>query len=186
MKAKAPASGIKTLLKWMVGMGVVFFAFIPARAQVNKELLKAKYILKFARYIDWPSEVIENNQKDKFYITVIGDKQFAKLLADTYKNKHIKNRAVEVKYRENYKQIKYTHILFIALDKRAQLRDIVKYAEEKPILTISEGKNFAQEGVIINFITKNNKLHFEINEAHASRANLAINFRLLNCASVIE
>jgi hypothetical protein len=53
------------------------------------------------------------------------------------------------------------------------------------ILTIGDTKGFGESGVMINFLTKENKVRFEINLAAARRAGLKISSKLLSLATIV-
>jgi len=53
-------------------------------------------------------------------------------------------------------------------------------------LTIGDTKGFAQQGVIINFYIKDEKVRFEINVDAAKRANLKISAKLLRLAKIVH
>jgi hypothetical protein len=59
-------------------------------------------------------------------------------------------------------------------------------AKDQPVLLIGETSDFARIGGIINFISRNGRLHFEINIQEAERHGLKISSRILQLATIIE
>jgi hypothetical protein len=54
------------------------------------------------------------------------------------------------------------------------------------VLIIGETPYFARIGGVINFISKNGRLHFEINPQEAERHGLKISSRVLQLATIVE
>jgi hypothetical protein len=55
----------------------------------------------------------------------------------------------------------------------------------KSILTVGETEMFTRQGGIINFITVDNKVRYEINLDAARRADLDISSKLLRLAKIV-
>jgi len=144
----------------------------------NEELaLQAVFLGRFAKFIDWPEK-----NTNKFIITLIDENPFDKLLDDLYENKTIHDKSVEIHYVTRIDDIKETDILFITLDNQSEVKKVVKYAQQRSILTISKHRGFAQRGGIIqlNFVMQ--KTQLKINYDSAVKSNIKISASLLAIA----
>jgi hypothetical protein len=78
-----------------------------------------------------------------------------------------------------------SHILFVSKSEKGRLGQILAAVRGKSILTVGETEAFARQGGIINFITVDNKVRYEINLDAAKRADLDISSKLLRLAKII-
>ena len=180
---------IRILSKYLLVLAMLNFGGMLVKkgyAQVSPELLKAVYIEKFAKFIDWPADLHAKTEDNKFYIYVLGDTTFTNVLKKVYRRQKIKDKEVVIRNVKYFDEINSCHVLFISPKEQNRIAFILKKIADLPILTISEGKDLARKGVIINFISRADKIHFAINETSAYKANLSVNFRLLSAALVIE
>jgi hypothetical protein len=63
---------------------------------------------------------------------------------------------------------------------------ILSCTGNKPILTVSDTKGFAEKGVLINFYMMGDKIKFEINEKAVHESGLVMSYRLLNLARIVH
>ena len=95
----------------------------------------------------------------------------------------IKGKKVHIKYIKKIDDISGIHLLFISPTPKKILDKIVDYTKGKPILTISDSRGYAENGVQINFFMQDNNVCFEINNQSAITAGLTINYLLLESAN---
>ena len=153
-------------------------------AQDSAQILKAGFIAKFAQFTNWPSVLKE---QDVFSITVIGKDPIYSVLKTLFQKQKIKGCSVEVNNVHEVGKIDTPHILFISKAMASTLDEIVLYAQDKAIMTVSDTEKFGERGVLINFyLTDKGTLHFEINSRTMKRSPLKINLLLLEIAKVIR
>jgi hypothetical protein len=165
----------------------MFWALYPLMGQTTEYKLKAVFLERFTRFIEWPAPNTRFSDTTKsFIITVIGDNPFGSALDDLYSSTKIKNKKVKIKYITKISEIDSTNILFISDSKEKSLDAILDYTRGKPILTVSDHDGFAEKGVIINFYIANNKIRFEINENSLIQSKLYMSYLLLNVANIVK
>jgi YfiR/HmsC-like len=76
-------------------------------------------------------------------------------------------------------------VLFVSKSEAGRLRQILAALQGTSILTVGETEAFARQGGMINFITVDKKVRYEINVAAAKRANLDISSKLLRLAKIV-
>ena len=156
-------------------------------AQTTEYKLKAVFLERFTRFIEWPDPDSRFTDTTKsFNISVIGENPFGSALDDLYSNTKIKNKKVKIIYISKISEIDSCQILFISNSKEKSLDAILDYTKGKPILTVSDHDGFAEKGVIINFYIANNKIRFEINENSLIQSNLYMSYLLLNVANIVK
>lgn len=167
---------------------IIYFlnSFNLLYAQASEYKLKAVFLERFTRFIEWPDNSDFSDSTKPFIITVIGENPFGKTLDELYEKTKIKNKKVQIKYIKDIKKIDSCHILFISASMSNSLDKILDYTRTRPILTIGDHPDFALRGVIINFFIKNKKVRFEINEKSLEQSRLYISYLLLNAATIIH
>ena len=152
--------------------------------QYKEYLIKAAFLYNFIKFVDWPSESFKNGAAP-VNLCVLGDDPFGEAL-DTIRNKRVKGRRLVIKRVRRVEQIEGAHLLFISTSEKGRVKQILKSLADAPVLTISEMEGFGQNGGIINFITVDNKIQFEINSEKAQQHRLKISSQLLKLARIVR
>lgn len=177
------------LLAILVLVGTHLFA--PASYaedfDIREYSLKAVFLERFTRFIAWPEEDLTENSIKPFVICVTGNLPFSELLQNIYQNQKIKDKTVIVQNINSTSAIKNCHMLFISRDSQLSLSEILKQTESLPVLTVSDIDGYARQGVMINFfISRKQKIRFEINEFSIKNSDLYISYKLLSVARIVE
>lgn len=144
--------------------------------QGDEYLVKAAYIEKFARFTEWPKWALE----EKFVIAVIGKDPFNGALKEIWKKEKINGLPVEVKYISGISDLDRCNILFISRERNVSLNQILSHIGNKPILTVSDSKDFCEKGVHFNFyFTAKGTIHFEVNPVKIKKSGLNSDLYLL-------
>lgn len=149
-------------------------------SQIEETTLKAIYVERFTRFIEWP-DYLEN--EDFFRIQVIGDAATAENFRDIYQRMPIKGKEVLVYASNEYNKNYVPHLIYIVNLK--YLDEILIQVKDIPILVVSEGRGGAEAGSMINIYRKNQKLKFEINEKAIHESCLYVSYRLMKSAENI-
>ncbi len=157
-----------------------------AKKEATYSTLKAVFLERFTRFIDWPNSSALSNQKQSFTIGVFGNKEFAIQLADIYKTKKILNKNVIVQEIFTPDEILGCQLLFVSNNTNYQLSEIIDIAKRNTVLTISDTLGFAQKGILINFFMSGKNIRFEINETATKEAGFQISYKLLSVAEIVE
>ncbi|OHE55951.1 MAG: hypothetical protein A2Z47_06915 [Thermodesulfovibrio sp. RBG_19FT_COMBO_42_12] len=146
--------------------------------------VKAAFIYNFLKFIDWPDGAFVDEQ-NSMSICVLGKSPFGSAL-DFVREEKINNRKIIVKHYNNIHDLGRCHILFISRSEGEGLTQILENLKGLNILTISDNKGFAQQGVVINFYIEEDKVRFEINQDAANRSGLKISSKLLSLAKIVR
>lgn len=153
--------------------------FTVTNAQNYK--LHTVFIYSFTRYVIWP----EAYNQGEFEILVMGDSPIVGALEEMAKAKKVGDRAIKVTKINSPSEIRKCNILFIPSSKSAQLNEVVSKVSSQPILVITEEPGLGAKGSVINFIMKEGKLAFELNQSAVSKQNLKIANELSRLAILI-
>jgi hypothetical protein len=157
---------------------------LPAQSPVTQEYqIKAVFLFNFAQFVEWPSTAFASDQ-DPLIIGVLGENPFGSYLENVVSGEKIKGHSLVVHYYKNSDDVKNCHILFINKNSINNVNAFLSNLREKNILTVSDASNFIQQGGIVRFISKNNKINFQINPDAAKSAKLEISSKLLRLAEI--
>lgn len=152
--------------------------------------VKAAFVYNFTKLIQWPETAFDSAGKN-FNIAVFGSEQLKKSF-ETIDGKISTGRVISIRYPDpESKGLKKTlaesQIVFISRHTRLeQVLRILKNTGGRPILTIGEIKSFSRAGGIIQFFTRDDHLHFEINIQKAQTHRLKFSSRLLKLAVIVN
>ncbi len=156
-----------------------------AASEIGEYTLKAVYMWRLPSFIEWPGDAEIRDASKPFIISVIGANPFSGKLEALASKKTIFGKKVIIRHVSDIDEIKNAHILFIGRLKEVEVRRILSFTGDKPILTVSDMEEAAEKGALVNFRITKNKLGFEINETAAHRSGLVISSRLLRIATRI-
>ena len=143
--------------------------------------LHTVFIYSFTRYVIWPEEY---NQGD-FEILVLGDSPMYETLLEMSQKKKVGERSIKVTKIANSSEIRKCNIVFVPSGKSSALGDVISKVSNQPILIITEEPGLGSKGSDINFIMKEGKLAFELNQSAVARQNLKIANELSRLAILI-
>lgn len=152
-------------------------------AQVSLPQLKAAYIEKFTRFIDWPEGDLEG--QESFIIGYYQMDEFMEIFQAFLVDINIKERPVEFLFISHKSEISKCNIIYIPKLPREKRTRILEDISERPILTISHSKKYAEYGVHINFYVERGKLKFEMNPDAIKKSHLKASFHLLSLAKIV-
>lgn len=155
-------------------------------AQVPEYDLKAVYLERFTRFVEWPAESDITDSTKPFTIGVIGKNPLGSIIEQIFASRKIRNKKIAVRYISKMHEIDKCHLLFISEDTRRKVSDIVAYTKDKPILTVSDTKGYAENGVLINFYIEEGRLRFEINQSAVKQSRLKVSYMLMQHARILN
>lgn len=127
------------------------------------------YIYSFTKYVIWPDAYKEGD----FQILVLGDSPIIKELGNMATAKKTPdNRTIVVTKIQSPNEIKKCNVLFVPLGKSKLLPEVLGKVGNQSILVITEEEGLGAKGSNINFIVKDGKLAFELNQSSLTKQNL--------------
>jgi hypothetical protein len=173
----------------------IFLAFLfvisslQLQAQRQSEYnVKAVFLYNFTHFIEWPSSSFQSPDAP-FVIGILGTDPFQSKIDDAVSGEKVDEHPIVVQRYQSLKDLKNCHILFIsALSNKEPLKikETLATLPNKNILTVSDLPDFATNGGMIRFITKQNKIKLEINLNASKEANLQISSKLLQLAKIVR
>jgi len=156
-------------------------AYNTAVASEDQRLFKAAFIYNFAKFTRWP-ENLDGNKKDAITLCTLGKDQLVSDLT-RLKGKIINNKTLAV---QSFEDPNECNMLYIASSRNINYVSTLNSIRGKPILTISEIKNFSQSGGIIELNHDRGQTRISVNLNAAYENNLQLSSRLLILANIIH
>lgn len=143
--------------------------------------VKAAFLYQFISFVEWPSDAFEDDTAD-FVIGILGEDPFNGILDNIVKEKKAHNRPIRIIRSQDPEALKSCQVVFVSSSEQANSSQVMDTLGASSILTIGEWDRFTQEGGIIRFMIRKNKIAFEINNDQAQEVGLTISSQLLNLA----
>ena len=177
---------VRAVFRHTVGLAVlctVLTAGLAAAAE-NEPLeftVKAAYLSKFGLYVEWPNTAF-SSASSAFNLCVVGEDPFGAELDKAAANQRIGSRPTVVRRLKTVDRDSACHILYIASADRRSIRQALETVQGGNVLVVSDAASQAAAGSIINFVIKDNRVRFDIDEEAAVKNVLAISSKLLGLA----
>ncbi len=140
--------------------------------------IKGIYVYQFAKNVDWPQKYKVGN----FTIGVLGDKSFYEQLKGAYTGKQVGGQKIEVVFYSSVDKVGSPHLLYVSPYNKQTAIALAKKLKKDKTLIIGEEKGLLNNGIIINFLSRDNKLAFEISKSNAKKKELVISQTLTRLA----
>ena len=163
---------------------LTLFGVMPhcAQAQVSERDVKAAFVERFTRFVEWPEEFAN----DTFKIAVIGKNTFDTSLDDVFSDVKVKNLSTKIIYTDDVNDLMNANLVFISRTEKKSLNEIFAIIGSKPILTISDTRGFCNMGTNINMYVDGNSIRYEINKEALEKTGLKVSSLLLNSAKIVR
>jgi hypothetical protein len=167
---------------------VVLGGLITAKAAESplpEYQVKALFLFNFAKYVEWPAEAFPS-PNSPIILGIVGEDKFGSNLKKAVEGKTINGRAIVIRQIEKERDLLSCRILFVSDSEKVRWPELRTLINTRPILTVSEIEEFAQQGGAIGFIKKDNRIRLEIDLAAAGRAGLQLSSKLLSVADMVR
>lgn len=152
---------------------------------VSENEVKAAFLLNFARFVEWPADSSDSEEKS-LRIVVLGDDDLADAVSLVVAGKGVPGRPLVVDHVYRIEDAGECQILFVGASQDRNLEEIFEAVEERPVLTVGDSRRFVRLGGMIRFAISDGRLRFEVNLDAARAPGLRISSRLLGVASAVH
>jgi hypothetical protein len=146
--------------------------------------LKLAFLVNFARFITWPEESF-TPEHPQLTLCMLGKNAFGNALGGV-EGKRVGQRLLEVKKIETLGKGQQCHLLFVGQSEMNGLVALGPMLDRQPIVTVSDSAGFAAAGGGIEFVLKDDKLAFVINNTAIKNRGVQVSSSLLNLAESIR
>ena len=176
------------ILAFAVGSG---FPGVPAawaqqQPQQPEYLIKARYIVALADYVNWPGSPEVGQGSRPMVLGLLGTTPFDNQRNDLFQARQVKGKQLVIRNLASYRDCDGCDIVFIGESESPHLQDLLKLLKGKPVLTIADTQDFARRGVMINLFQEAARVRFEINLASVRSSGLEVGSRVLKLAKLVD
>ncbi|HUB98076.1 MAG TPA: YfiR family protein [Stellaceae bacterium] len=153
-----------------------------AALEATEPAIKAAYLYKFGFFVEWPQAAFTADNSP-INLCIVGNDPFGSLLDDMVNGQKIGARPVVVRRMSTIAAKSGCHIVYMSNDQNAQASAALASLRGSDVLTVTDRTADSGNNVgIINFVMKDNKVRFDIDDDAAASGGLTISSRLLNLA----
>jgi hypothetical protein len=140
---------------------------------------------QFLNFVVWPASAFPANDSP-FEICILGADPFGAELDNMVRGKQVRGRSVHVQRLASPPSARRCHILFIAVSERTRLAWILEAVSGLPLLTVSELRDFEQQGGMVRFVVEHDNVRLRINPDSSAAAGVEISSKLLGVSTVVH
>jgi hypothetical protein len=171
-----PASAV------LIAVGLA--AVSMAAQSLSAPVMKAAYLLNFARFVEWPAEMLPNGSP--LMMCVVNDAAVATALEQTIKGRAVNGHPLSVIRSAARATLPVCHVLFLGASDQKGSRDMIAALGERLVLTVSDAPRFAMNGGMIELLIQDGKLRMIANVDALHRANVRLSSRVLTIATIVR
>ena len=163
--------------------------FLPNSAAVQDSAseyeLKAAMLYNLARFVEWPPSAYSDGQAPTV-LCLLGRDPFGTYLSSLTSREIVNGRPVQIRRLRNSSELSGCHVLYISSSERKSVPQILGDLKGSSVLTVGDMSQFATHGGMVQFELEEKQVHFDINLAASTRADLKISARLLVLAKIVK
>lgn len=163
---------------------VLLVAHAPAAAQPTENSVKAAFLPKFARYVEWPIPA-RPAAGSPIMLCVIGKDPFGGLIDSAVEGQRVGQNPVAVRRIADAANAGGCHVAYVRGGGSANTGKMLAALGGQPVLTITDSRDGSARGMI-HFALERGRVGFHVDDAAAARSGLTISSRLLALALSVK
>jgi hypothetical protein len=167
-------------LFWLIGS----FDLLRAQEIGQEYQLKAAFLVNFSRFITWPEQSFSPEHQEITFC-IVGDNPFGNTLG-AIENKKINGHNIKVIYSDSFRKIPQCHLLFISRSVNNSFDALLAHIGKEPVVTVSDIPGFVDFGGSIEFMIKEDRLSFIINNSDLKQRGIQASASMLDLAASVK
>jgi hypothetical protein len=168
-------------MRIMSAIAAVFAATAPSSATqtYSEDSIKAAYLYRFTQYIEWPESPPAG---EPFTIAVLNAPGIAQELQRLLPEHPIKNSAARVRTIARISELGAAQVLYIGRTPVDRLRSMIASIGAGSVLVVTDNEKALEFGSMVNFVTRERRVRFEISLTASDKSKFRISSELLGVA----
>jgi hypothetical protein len=151
-----------------------------AALEATAPAIEAAYLYKFGFFVQWPQAAFAASNSP-INLCIVGNDPFGATLDDLVSGQKIGDRPIRVRRMSAISADSGCHIVYASGDAGSSMGSTLASLRGSDVLTVTDASDH-DGAAIINFVIKDNKVRFDIDDAAAASGGLVISSRLLSLA----
>ncbi len=169
-------------------LGVLAALFAPQNAAgaspgYPEDAVKAAYLYRFTQYVDWPDPPPPDVP---FTIAVLDAPEVAGQLQRLVANHLVKNSKAQVRMISSIQELGSARMLFVGAGYLNRLQNVISSIGARPVLLVTDDDDGMPAGSVVNFVTVEHRVRFEVSLTAADRSKLRVSSELLGVAIHVQ
>ncbi|MGR9087452.1 MAG: YfiR family protein [Gammaproteobacteria bacterium] len=152
-----------------------------AQSQAQEYELKAALLTKFGLYVEWPGSAFPS-PASPVHLCIAGEDPFGQALDMLAADTLINDRKIISRRLQTVERNSGCHILYLGDTGNQRIEQILDAIRGGGVLTVSEAGSGQEGAGIIEFVIKDNRVRFNIDDEAAAQQGLLISSKLLSLA----
>lgn len=152
-----------------------------AGAQPSENEVKAAFLFSFTKFVEWPERLL-GPVETPFAFCLLGESPLGEPLEEAVRGKHVRGRPAVVRRASDLADLGGCRILFVGRSEAGRISEVVAALRDRPVLTVGDHAGFVGAGGMVEFVLRQRRVRFRVDQSAASRAGLAISAKLLGLA----
>ena len=170
---------------FLLFIACVILNAVPTSVQADADTraaykIKAAYLYNFIKFVDWPEGTF-SAKTAPVTIGILGTSPFGPEIGQL-ETKTVQDHPIRLRYGQTAEELSGCQLIYIAPSAWPQLEQTMARLPQKGVLTVSGAPSFNQQGGVVRFVERDNRVRFAINLQAAQAAGLRISSRLLQLA----
>jgi hypothetical protein len=145
--------------------------------------VKAAFLLKFGKFVEWPPAVFANSESP-IAICILGKDPFGRTIDDLVQGEVVTGRKLIVRRITQAPAAQTCQIVFTQQTGKDTAELLTSLGPG--VLTVGEGEDFVRQGGIIGFLLDSRHVRFDIGLKAAELADLKLSSKLLAVARAVQ
>lgn len=159
----------------------------PAEARLENDQLSdtavmAAFLYRFVKFVEWPPLA----SAEPITFCIIGDAPLANAVTQTVRGQQVDGHPFRVEAVGGDESLRSCQVIFLSKTDAGRADTVMDGLHRVPVLTVSDGKDFARSNGIIEFFVNDGRVRFAINIDAANRAGLRLSSKLLGLARIVR
>jgi hypothetical protein len=158
---------------------------VPAHAGDSEYQDKARKLLNFSMFLEWPSDAFSRNSSP-FLIGIMGNDPFGHGLRDTFRNRHINGHPVEVSSLDDPAEAGAFHLIFICRSEQDRLDQVLPRLQNGHTLLVGDVDDcgdFCRWGGMVCLYMEKEKVRFHLNADAIKAAGIKMDSKIMRMAA---
>jgi len=169
---------MKTKLLGLVLICFILTANVLAQSTAEYDV-KAVFLLKIIDFVEWSKKSNTIIEKSPISLCVLGKNPFGEYIQD-------QGDTLSIRYEEKVETTKGCHVVFISRSEIKNLKSILNFLGNKPILSISDINNFAKQQGMMELAIQSSRINILINLNATHKSGIKLNSNLIELATLVD